>query len=643
VRYFSPSAEKMFDYSVQEMLGKNLHHLFVPEDLKKDFEKGFAHFQKTGQGKMIGKPIELTAKHRDGHQFPIELIASPIPRKEGFWAIATIRDISKRKHLERRLAQKMESLVILGKTARWLAKLPDDFEAMAQAVVKKSVERFGLLFAWLGWAEIDGSVSAVAWYPESITYPAEITVRWDDSSLAQGPTGRAIKTGEPQISAKIEIDPSFSPWKEKALQAGVKSSAAFPLLSRGRVLGALNLYSSKENFFTEEKVSLIQDFAHIVATALEKARLFKELDQRIKRLSVLHSIDLAIAGSLDFRIVSRVIFDEVVAHAEAGAASLAVLEPHTRELKVVGTWGFSTKVKDARIPLEDQTASRVIRERKTIHIPDLAKLDEKATSRYQLFKKEGFTSYWGVPLVSKGSVLGVLEVFFRNPRDSNRDWLDFLETLANQTAIALENARLIEEVRTQHDQLLKAYDETIEGWAMALSLKEDETAKHSHRVTWLTVRMAELYGLQGKEPLFVRWGAFLHDIGKIGIPDAILLKPGPLTPSEWKIMKKHPVYAFEMLSKIDYLQKAVDIPYCHHERFDGSGYPRGLRGKEIPLPARFFAVADVWDALTSERPYRKAWSQEDALAHIRAQSGKHFDPQAVELFFEVIAEEETLE
>jgi len=212
-----------------------------------------------------------------------------------------------------------------------------------------------------------------------------------------------------------------------------------------------------------------------------------------------------------------------------------------------------------------------------------------------------------------------------------------------QAKETLKHARLIEEVRTQHDQLLKAYDETIEGWAMALSLKEDETAEHSQRVTRMTVRMAELYGLRGEELLFVRWGALLHDVGKIGIPDAILLKPGPLAPSEWEIMKKHPVYAFEMLSKIDYLRKAVDIPYCHHERFDGSGYPRGLRGKEIPLPARLFAVVDVWDALISDRPYRKAWSKKDALAYIRFQSGKHFDPQAVELFLRAIAEEEAQE
>ena len=128
----------------------------------------------------------------------------------------------------------------------------------------------------------------------------------------------------------------------------------------------------------------------------------------------------------------------------------------------------------------------------------------------------------------------------------------------------------------------------------------------------------------------------MHDIGKMGVPDNILLKPGPLTEEEWEIMRKHPQFAYELLTPIDYLHQALDIPYSHHEKWDGTGYPRGLKGEEIPLAARIFAVVDVWDALTSERPYRPAWSREKAIEYIKTQSGVHFDPQVVEVFLESI-------
>lgn len=187
-----------------------------------------------------------------------------------------------------------------------------------------------------------------------------------------------------------------------------------------------------------------------------------------------------------------------------------------------------------------------------------------------------------------------------------------------------------------HAQLLTAYEATIEGWSHAMDLRDRETEGHSQRVAELTVKLGEAHGLDKEELIHIRRGALLHDMGKIGIPDAILHKPDKLTAEEWEIMRKHPQLAYDMLYPIEYLRPALDIPYCHHEKWDGSGYPRRLKQDEIPLAARLFAVVDVWDALTSNRPYRPAWNKEDALEYIREQSGKHFDPQVVELFFKVI-------
>jgi len=187
-----------------------------------------------------------------------------------------------------------------------------------------------------------------------------------------------------------------------------------------------------------------------------------------------------------------------------------------------------------------------------------------------------------------------------------------------------------------HKQLLSAYDETIEGWSRAMDLRDKETEGHSQRVTDLTMKLASTFGISKEEMVHVRRGALLHDMGKLGIPDSILLKSSQLTDEEWAFMRQHPQLAYGMLYPIEYLRPALDIPYCHHEKWDGTGYPRGLQGEQIPLVARIFAVVDVWDALTSDRPYRKAWEQEKVFKHIKEQSGKHFDPLVVNAFLEII-------
>jgi putative two-component system response regulator len=183
-----------------------------------------------------------------------------------------------------------------------------------------------------------------------------------------------------------------------------------------------------------------------------------------------------------------------------------------------------------------------------------------------------------------------------------------------------------------HAQLLTAYEATIDGWSRALDLHDRETEGHSQHVAQLTVQLAIIAGLPQNEIVHIRRGALLHDIGKLAIPDSILLKPSALNEEEWISMKKHPEYANEMLSSIEYLRPALDIPHCHHEKWDGSGYPRGLKGDAIPFAARLFAVVDVWNALISDRPYRTAWTQKEAWKHIQNESGKHFEPTVVELF-----------
>ena len=188
------------------------------------------------------------------------------------------------------------------------------------------------------------------------------------------------------------------------------------------------------------------------------------------------------------------------------------------------------------------------------------------------------------------------------------------------------------QVQRSHKMLERSYDATLRGWSQALDLRDDETEGHTLRVTEATMKLAKVMGVPKTELVDIYRGSLLHDIGKIGIPDSVLLKPGPLTEEEWKIMQRHPVYAREMLKGIPYLRRALDIPYAHHEKWNGTGYPRGLKGKHIPFSARMFSIVDVWDALSSDRPYRKAWPKKEVLEHIRTQSGTHFDPVVVEAF-----------
>jgi putative nucleotidyltransferase with HDIG domain len=205
----------------------------------------------------------------------------------------------------------------------------------------------------------------------------------------------------------------------------------------------------------------------------------------------------------------------------------------------------------------------------------------------------------------------------------------------------LENTK--KHARNSDSETTRLYDETIEGWARALEMRDKETEGHAQRVTTLAVRMAQVLGLSHEECIDIRRGALLHDIGKIAIPDSILFKEGKLEPYEWDIMKKHPVYAYDFLSPITFIGNIVEIPYCHHERWDGTGYPRGLQGEDIPLAARIFAIIDVWDALTTDRCYRPAWPTDDVFKYIHEQSGIMFDPALVPIFFSIIQQNQPSE
>jgi PAS domain S-box-containing protein len=391
--------------------------------------------------------------------------------------------------------------------------------------------------------------------------------------------------------------------------------------------------------FIEVKPSMVFKAGQIAGTqgVMRDVTERKQAEQRIQRqlehLEALSSIDRLIASNFDLNLSLSEILTYVTKELGVDAADILLLNPNSLMLEFGGERGFrTTAIRKGQVRLGESYAGRAALERQLVQIPNLQNKTDQVFQTTHL-AGEDFVCYYGMPLIAKGQVRGVLEIYHRSALEPDAEWLNFMNILAGQTAIAIENSRLFESLQLSNSELGMAYDATIEGWSRALDLRDKETEGHTQRVTGMTLELARLFGLSEAELVQIRWGALLHDIGKMGVPDGILLKPGPLTDEEWLVMKKHPGFAYEMLSPIHYLRNALDIPYCHHEKWDGSGYPRGLKGNQIPLAARIFAVVDVWDALRSERPYRPGWTEEKVREHILSLTGTHFDPQVVDGFF----------
>ncbi len=454
-------------------------------------------------------------------------------------------------------------------------------------------------------------------------------------TLGEGAVGQAAERRAP-----VTADPGSAASLTAEGRAGLQ--LAVPMLYSGELLGVLGVgeMSANEGRVTEADVRLLSLFAGQAAGIIHNTRLLEEATRRLQYVQALHMIDLAISSSVDLRVVLNILLGQAVTLLEVDASAVLLVNDRTQRVEHFVSRGFRTSlIERASVRVGHGLAGKVVSERQAACIPDLSKVSVDPT-RSLLVASEGFGSYAAAPVISKGKVRGVLELFARRPRERDSEWVEFLIALAGQTAIAIENSELFEGLERSNTELTLAYDATIEGWSRALDLRDKETEGHTLRVTEGTERLARAMGLGETELVHIHRGALLHDIGKMGIPDSILLKAGPLTDEEWETMRRHPVSAYEMLAPIAFLGPALDIPYCHHERWDGSGYPRGLKAEQIPLAARIFAVIDVWDALSTDRPYRKRWPKRKVLEYIRDLAGKAFDPKVVRVFIDLFEPDE---
>ncbi len=452
-----------------------------------------------------------------------------------------------------------------------------------------------------------------------------------------GLIGHIFQSGESYIAPSLRDDP-YVQLAEGDEFPDDWTGAWVPIRSTDMIVGVIAIMSETSREFNEGDIRLLTTLAEIFGNAIHRARLHERTEKQVTRLTTLRNIDSAISSDFDLSITLQLLIEHTLTQLNVDAADILLSSAPDKSLDYFVGSGFETALfHGTSLKKEEGLPYAAIKKRKIQSATQPS--NEETCSRSSWFTEEDFHSYYCVPLIAKGEILGVLEIFHSRTLIPSEEWLDFLQALAGQAAIAIDNNYLFKNLNNTNKELALAYDTTLEGWGKALELRDRETQGHTLNVTDLTLRLARKMGISDADLIHIYRGALLHDIGKMGIPDNILRKPGPLTKDEWKIMRQHPQFAYDMISPIPYLASALDIPYCHHERWDGNGYPRGLKKEEIPLAARIFSIIDVWDALLTDRPYREAWEKKTIIDYLKNETETRFDPQVVATFLKMISED----
>jgi PAS domain S-box-containing protein/putative nucleotidyltransferase with HDIG domain len=567
VTYWNRAAEQLYGWSSAEALGRPVTEL-TPAEQSREQSSEIMEQLTAGQS-WSG---EFLVRRKDGTEFPAYVITAPITDAGGNLAgvigvstdLSEIKEAQARVHLVERRAQALlekapDGIVLIG---------PDGTMAFASPSAKR-------LFGYEG---IDEAGMDPAEHTHSDDLPIVLTAL---AELGQNP---ALT---PTLQYRFRHADGSWRWVE----------------------------STFTNLLADESVNaIVINFRDIT----ERRRAERRIERQVRRLHALREVDRVITSSFSLHLNLEQIVTHAVEQLEVDAAGILLFNQDLNRLEYAAGRGFrSPAIARLHPGIREGLFEHVILRRELIHLPDL-QAQPIPGERGALLAAEGFATYFCIPLLAKGRVQGVLEIFHRLPLTPDADWLDFLNTLAGQTAIAIESTTTFEQLQVLNAELFMAYDATIEGWSRAMDLRDKETEGHTQRVTTMTLALARQLGVPEDEQPHYRRGALLHDIGKMGVPDHILLKEGTLTDEEWVLMRQHPAHARQMLASIRYLEGAAqDIPYYHHEKWDGSGYPNGLQGEDIPLAARIFAVVDVWDALNSDRPYRPAWERKKIIAHLR--------------------------
>jgi PAS domain S-box-containing protein len=601
----NPAYCELLSYTREELLQMHVQDVVAP-DLRQPLGEQI-------KNELTRRVFEGVDIDKFGRRIPVEVRTSCLDDMgEGVLTVSIVRDITQRKQREREM-QAITSLSFALRQALNHVQMPP--------IILQEV------FKYLA----NGGAALATYSAGNVPKVEAVIGAWDDA-LTEQILAVPRHVLQEQLSSVVD-DPLSVVFQIPTDEIEV-NKAIISLVVNQRLIGELWIYSPGMLDMTDWRV--LTSLANIAANALHRSDLHEQTERRLERLMALRKIDSAITTNFNLGETLNVLLDQIAEQLGIDAGIVLLLDPQSKELVCSASHGLINQtIMECTVKLGEGLAGVAAASRELVNVPDI-RVPGLHFPRLQMLLDEGFISYFGAPLISKDTVLGVLSVYTRRPFAPDKEWFDFLSTLAGQAAIAIDNARMFENMLKSRSELEVAYDDTILGWSMALELRDMETKGHSLRVTELTVELARMVGIDEVILPHIRRGALLHDIGKMGIPDSILLKPGPLNDVEWAVMRRHPQLAFDMLYSIEFLRPALEIPYYHHERWNGKGYPHGLKGGDIPLVARIFAIIDVWDALCSDRPYRPALSRAEVVEYIKSNSGIQFDPDIVEAFLALL-------
>jgi PAS domain S-box-containing protein len=621
--YVNETMAGMLGYTIEDIIGRSLLSFLDDENRKTAIKQ----FERLSQGNSEQYDCEFI--HRDGHHVYAQLHATALHNEEGHYtgALALVNDVTVRRMREREL----EAIARMANALRETSSQQE----IARAFLDQMLYIFRGKGAALAEREPSGEVRFV--------YGAGAWKNWIGSqnpSLLEV-TASVMDSGKPLVSQNTTVDLSLA---FPDLLGYLNTVICLPLIIHKQTIGAFwlgkpRLITTNPQTISQDEVKLLSAAADIGASALQRALLLEQTELRLRRMSALRDITLTISTSLNVHNTLEQLLKHVVSKLGVSAASVLLYNAEEKRLDFAAGQNLKPMPRvGAFVMLKSDYASQAVQTGHVItasHQPEVMQGFDRSWTQ----SLEGYQHYEAIPLIAKGQPKGVLELFYHTAPTIDAEWLDFLSSISTQVAITLDNAELFERLHISNQDLIMAYDATIEGWSHAMELRDREMEGHAERVAEITLMLAKKFGLDQEQLVHIRRGALLHDIGKMAISDNVLYKVGSFTPHEWEIMRRHPEYAYQLLYPIAYLRPAIDIPYCHHERWDGKGYPRGLKGEEIPLAARIFTIVDVWDALRSDRPYRKGWSAEKVSEYIRMGSGTMFDPNVVKVFFEQVLPE----